>query len=241
MRQDDSNEDIKNLKVSKNIIFKKWDFTTGKPYFSRLGGSQEEYERFRKARKRHLKSFKTSKKVPKMEPKNSFWTNFGAEMDPEIEPPKKRKLDQKWNRNWKCIRWTEMGVENANIVNCRCRCKYKSCQMNKRKEFETMFGVHAQVSFVEYSKKPKGSFHRFTNSLSHSEIPGPGWVNLAGEFRASRAGLRRWPKPPRPCSSKPADREFTSCLLNIECGSRPRDLARPWHPGKTLFRNSSCL
>jgi len=74
MRQDDSNEDIKSLKVPKSIIFKKCDFTMGKPYFSRLGGSQEEYERFRKAPKRHLKSFKTSKeRVPKMEPKkNSF-------------------------------------------------------------------------------------------------------------------------------------------------------------------------
>ena len=70
MRQDDSNEDIKSLKVPRNIIFKKCDFTMGKPYFSRLGGSQEEYERFRKALKRHLKSFKTSKeRVPKMEPK----------------------------------------------------------------------------------------------------------------------------------------------------------------------------
>ena len=27
-----------------------------------------------------------------------------------------------------------MGMENANTVNCRCRCRYKSCQMNKRKE-----------------------------------------------------------------------------------------------------------
>ena len=87
MRQDDSNEDIKNLKVPKTNIFKKCDFTMGKPYCSRLGGSQEEYERFRKAPKRHLKSFKTSKeRFLKMEPKkNSFWTNFGAEMDPEME------------------------------------------------------------------------------------------------------------------------------------------------------------
>ena len=59
-----------NLKVPKCIIFKKCDLTMGKPYFARLGGSQEEYERFRKALKRHLKSFKTSKeRVPKMEPK----------------------------------------------------------------------------------------------------------------------------------------------------------------------------
>ena len=138
MRQDDSNEDIKRLKVPRSIIFKKCDFIMGKPYFLRLGGSQEEYERFRKAPKRHLKSFKTSKeKVPKMEPKNSFWTNFGAEMDSEMESPKNRKLDQKWNRNWNCIWRTEMGMENANTVNCRCRCRYKSCQMNKRKEYAT--------------------------------------------------------------------------------------------------------
>ena len=136
MRQDDSNEDIKSLKVPRSIIFKKCNFTIGKLYFLRLGGSQEEYERFRKAPKRHLKSFKTSKeRVPKMEPKTiSVWTIFGVEMDPEMEPPKKWKLDQKWNRNWKCIRCIEMGVENANTVNCRCRCRYKSCQINKRKE-----------------------------------------------------------------------------------------------------------
>ena len=136
MRQDDSNENIKSLKLPRSIIFKKCDFTTGKPYLLSLGGSQEEYERFRKVPKRHLKSFKTSKeRVPKMEPKkNSFWTNFGAEMEPEMEPEMDPKLDQNWN--W--IRWTEMGMENANTVNCRCRCRcrcrYKSCQMNKRKE-----------------------------------------------------------------------------------------------------------
>ena len=74
MRQDDSNEDIESLKVPRNILSKKCDFTIGKQYFLRLGGSQEEYVRFRKAPKRHLKSFKTSKeRVPKMEPnKNRF-------------------------------------------------------------------------------------------------------------------------------------------------------------------------
>ena len=106
MHQDDSNEDIKSLKVPRNIIFKQRDFTIGKPYFSRLGGSQEEYERFRKAPKRHLKSFKTSKeRVPKMEPKtNSFRTNFGAEIDPEMDPKMNKHLDSKWNQNWNCIR-----------------------------------------------------------------------------------------------------------------------------------------
>ena len=74
MRQDGSNEDSKSLKVPRSIIFKKCDFTIGKQYLLSLGGSQEEYERFRKAPKRHLKSFKTSKeRVPNMEPKsNSF-------------------------------------------------------------------------------------------------------------------------------------------------------------------------
>ena len=90
-----------NLKAPKCITFKKRDLIIGKPYFSRLGGSQEEYERFRKALKRHLKSFKTSKeRVPKMEPKKaSFWTNFGAKKDPEMDPKMDPKLDQKWNRN----------------------------------------------------------------------------------------------------------------------------------------------
>ena len=70
MHQDDSNEGMMNLKVPKCIIFRKCDFTIRKPYFSRLGGSEEEYERFRKGPKKHLKSFKTSKeRVPKMEPK----------------------------------------------------------------------------------------------------------------------------------------------------------------------------
>ena len=74
MHQDDPNESMMNLKVPKCIIFKKCNFTIGKPYFLILGGSQEEYERFRKVPKRHLKSFKTSKeRVPTMELKtNSF-------------------------------------------------------------------------------------------------------------------------------------------------------------------------
>ncbi len=100
-RQDDPNEDIKSLKVPKNSIYKKCGFTMGKPYFSRLEGSQDEHKRLRKAPKRHLKTFKTSKeRVPKMEPKIvSFWTNFGAEMDPEMDPKQNRKLDKKWNHN----------------------------------------------------------------------------------------------------------------------------------------------
>ena len=59
--------DIRSLEV---LDFRKCDFTMGKPYFLSLGGTQEEYERFRKGSKRHLQSFKTSKeRVPKMEPK----------------------------------------------------------------------------------------------------------------------------------------------------------------------------
>ena len=88
MRQDDSNEDIKSLKVPRSIIFKMCDFTIGKQYFSRLGGSQEEYERFRKVPKRHLKSLKTSKeRVPKMEPKKSvFEFILGPKWTPKWNP-----------------------------------------------------------------------------------------------------------------------------------------------------------
>ena len=90
-RQNDSFEHIKSLKVPKSSIYKKCGFTSGEPYFSRIGGSQEEYKRFRNAPKRHLKSFKTSKgRAPKMQPtKVSFWTNFGAAMDPEMDPKPK--------------------------------------------------------------------------------------------------------------------------------------------------------
>ena len=70
MRQDDSNADIKRLKVPRSIMFKKCNFIIGKPYFLRLGGSQEDYERFRKAPKRHLKSSQN------MEPKKQFLNKF---------------------------------------------------------------------------------------------------------------------------------------------------------------------
>ena len=62
-RQDDPNEEIKGLKVPKSSIYKKCGFTIGKASFSRLGGSQDEHKRLRKAPKRPLKSFKTSKKA----------------------------------------------------------------------------------------------------------------------------------------------------------------------------------
>ena len=74
-RQDDPNEDIKSLKVPKSSIYKNYGFIKGKLYFSRLGGSQEEYKRFRKAP----------------------GADSGSEMDPNMDP----KLGQKWNQTWK--------------------------------------------------------------------------------------------------------------------------------------------
>ena len=55
-------------------------------------------------------------------------------MDPEMKwnPKLTKKLDQKWNQTKRKMLPMCKGVENANTVNCRCR--YKSCQMNKRKE-----------------------------------------------------------------------------------------------------------
>ena len=136
MHQDDSNEGMMNLKVPKCIIFKKCDFTMGKPYFSRLGGSQEEYERFRKAPKRHLKSFKTStERVPNMEPnKNSFCTNFGAKIYSKMEPQQTENCTKNGTEIGTASGEQKWGGGNANTVNCGCRCRYKSCQMNKRKE-----------------------------------------------------------------------------------------------------------
>ena len=77
--QDGTKRAMKSFKAPKSIIFKKCDFTTGKPYFSRLGGRQDEHKRLGKAPKRQLKSFKTSqKKVIKMELKKvNFWSSFG--------------------------------------------------------------------------------------------------------------------------------------------------------------------
>ena len=87
-RQEDPNEDIKSLKAPKNIIFQKCDFTVEKPYFSRLGGSQDEHKRLGKAPKRHLKSFKTSyKRGLKMAPKKvNFRIIFGAVLGSQIGP-----------------------------------------------------------------------------------------------------------------------------------------------------------
>ena len=69
--------------------------------------------------------------------KTRFWEHEGPR---RVSKTKYWKLDKKWNRTWNCIRWTEMGMENANIVNCRCRCRYKSCHINKRKEYLCVLG-----------------------------------------------------------------------------------------------------
>ena len=57
-----------------------------KPYSSGLAGSQDDpkkddRKRVREAPKRHLKSFKTSKRVPKMNPKIMiFQASFGPDL-----------------------------------------------------------------------------------------------------------------------------------------------------------------
>ncbi len=86
-RQDDPNEDIKSLKVPKSSIYKECNSIVGKQYFSRLGGSQDEHKRLRKAPKKHLKSFKTSKKCSKNEPKQfNFLAHVSAVVGPDIDP-----------------------------------------------------------------------------------------------------------------------------------------------------------
>ena len=86
-RQEGLDEDIKSLKAPKSIIFKMCDFGIGKPDFSRFGGSQDEHKRLRKAPKRHLKSFKTSKM--------KIVRENGAEMDPEIDQQTKTEMEPK--------------------------------------------------------------------------------------------------------------------------------------------------
>ena len=51
--QDGPEKDVKSLKVPKNSICKKCDFTIGKQYFSSLGGSQDKHKTLKKALKRH--------------------------------------------------------------------------------------------------------------------------------------------------------------------------------------------
>ena len=70
-----------------------------KPHFFSLGGSQGDHKRLREAPKRHLKSFKISKRVPKIDPKQIIsWVSFGAQsrtkMDPKMEPELYLKLKQ---------------------------------------------------------------------------------------------------------------------------------------------------
>ena len=67
MRRDGPKMDLKSLKVPKSSNCKKCDFTSGKPYFLSLGGSQGEHKRLKTALKRHLKCFKTRRiMVPKL-------------------------------------------------------------------------------------------------------------------------------------------------------------------------------
>ena len=51
MCQDGPKKDLKSLKVPKSSICKKCDFPIGKPYFSSLGGSQDEHKRLKTALK----------------------------------------------------------------------------------------------------------------------------------------------------------------------------------------------
>ena len=79
---------LKSLKVPKSSICKKCDFPIGKPYFSSLGGSQDEHKTLKKALKRNLKSFKTrNKRVPKIDlHKSMCWSSFGADLGPKMDP-----------------------------------------------------------------------------------------------------------------------------------------------------------
>ena len=87
------------------MIYTNCVFPMQKPYYSSLGGSQDAHKRFRKASKRHLKSFRTSKRtVPKRDPTNiNLLTNFGADLGPEMDPKMEQKLHHEWNQNWNCI------------------------------------------------------------------------------------------------------------------------------------------
>ena len=128
-------------------------FYNGKSYFSRLGGSQDEHKRFRKAPKRHLKSFKTSKeRVPKMDPpKNVFEVILEAKWTPKWTPQKKTKTGPKMEPNLEMHQMYRNGSRNANTVNCRCRCRYKSCQINKRKELRDF--TSTCDSMISYLRK----------------------------------------------------------------------------------------
>ena len=90
---------LKSFKVPKSSICKTCDFTMVKPYFSSLGGFQDEHKRLKTALKRYLKGFKTRKNVPKIDQNisffgNSFETISGSIMEPKIST----KLTQKWNQ-----------------------------------------------------------------------------------------------------------------------------------------------
>jgi len=83
MRQDDSNEDFKNLKVPKSIIFKKRCFAIWKTYFSRLGSFQEAPEELQDLKRKGSKNGT---------PKTVFEPIFGAGVDSEMNPQKTENL-----------------------------------------------------------------------------------------------------------------------------------------------------
>ena len=97
-RQHGPKKVLKGLKVPKSSNCKKCDFTKGKPYFSSLGGSQDEHKRLKTALKRHLKRFKTRKKrVPKTDLKISIcWISFGIDLGSKMD----LEIDKKWIQNW---------------------------------------------------------------------------------------------------------------------------------------------
>ena len=98
-RQHAPKKALKSFKVPKHSICKKCYFTNVKPYFSSLGGSQYKHKRLKTALRRHVKSFKTRKRVLRIDLNkllfgSSFGTDLGAIIDPDIGP----KLAQKWNQ-----------------------------------------------------------------------------------------------------------------------------------------------
>ena len=109
----------------KTILFASWRLSRGVGQVQE--GSQAALEEL------HDLKIKGSKNKTKT---NQFFDQFWSRNGRRNGTPKNRKLDRKWNRNWNSIWRTEMRVENANTVNCRCRCRYKSCQMNKGKELQ---------------------------------------------------------------------------------------------------------
>ena len=89
-RQHGPKKVLKSFKVPKSSICKTYDFTMVKPYFSSLGGSQDEHKRLKTALKRHLKCFKTRKiRVPKL---FVFVRFFGPVLERFWDPKRPPKL-----------------------------------------------------------------------------------------------------------------------------------------------------